>query len=343
MKPRRIYPRCETCGRHLDDGAPRWCSDACAARAHQPIPAPAPDTPPAVSPLLSPTDPVSDLGTTVRDLYAYLDKHATEAAALAAVSGHPVTCSACTSAACCKQLTTTSMPEIFVLAEALLRRSDWRDALPRLRDAVLADCAVSPHTAPPHAAPPHATPLTRRSRFLADVPCGLLDPTTKRCTVYDVRPACCRFHIIVSDPKACDAPRGPDGKPDPSIPAPGTQALNLLELEAAVWELSAAIARDVGDSPYLQAPISLGVLHAVWGLVNSSAPGAVPVPGSVSASAEDRALVQRHVEGLPSIETWLETHWRALAAEERADTSEGSRAAAEQLYTIGHRVFGRDQ
>ena len=232
-----------------------------------------PTDPPFPRPAIPPTEPPSDLSTLFTELYTRLDVGVSHLTDEGARAGHPVTCSTCTSAAaCCRQLTTTSIPEAYVVAEALLRRPDWRDALPRLRTAAFADSAA---------------PLTRRARFLADVPCGLLDPDARRCAVYDARPSCCRFHAVV-------------------------------------WELAALVAREVGDAPYIQAPVSLAVL----GLLACRP----------FESAEDAALVKHAARGLPTPEEWMLMHVPSLHAEDRGD--ENTRAIEEQLYAIGRRVFG---
>lgn len=52
--------------------------------------------------------------------------------------------------------------------------------------------------------------LSRVAGAWADLyePCGLLDPATNECTVYDARPHPCRTYFVVSEPAACGVKHG---------------------------------------------------------------------------------------------------------------------------------------
>jgi Fe-S-cluster containining protein len=213
---------------------------------------------------------------------------------------------------CCGQLTMISLAEGVTIAETILTDTtrDWRTLLPALRAVAIEDCRPG---------------LTRRSRFGVDVPCALLDANTKLCTVYESRPSCCRFLVVVTPPELC------------SVTANGakTCALDLLDAEAAVWEVSSNIANDLGMqglNALAQAPISIMVLAAMGMLLE---------PDDVDGGADLR-LVLDATSGLPSPPQWMQNHIMDLGAEEDRNTAGDANNAAQQerLYAIGKRVFG---
>lgn len=58
--------------------------------------------------------------------------------------------------------------------------------------------------------------LTGLERLTA--PCALLDPDTRRCTVYAHRPGVCRIYAVVGPPEDCDTGRGPAVVARPAAP-----------------------------------------------------------------------------------------------------------------------------
>jgi Fe-S-cluster containining protein len=245
------------------------------------------------------------------DTYAQMDAYVDK---VLAADPTPASCTSCTEAHCCSMLTTISVPEGIALAVALLDRGDvWRAALPRLAAAAREDCAPG---------------VDRRSRFLRRVPCGVLDPATKRCTAYDARPGCCRLHTAVTPARNCspDAPLTPDA----SGWSRETASFDFLDLEGALWETTAGLSSEIGVPPMAQAPISLMVLLCAQ----------VVVGGPGNDAELDAAL-----RGLPEEPLhWMVEHAADLHDEEQRNAEEDprQRTKQEKLYAIGRRVFGGD-
>lgn len=103
---------------------------------------------------------------------------------------------------CCHATVLASTPEILRIAEHL-RTTRQGEAFERLR-------AHAGETAE------RVRALDLEARAAAKVPCPLLDPTTSRCTAYDVRPVACRaYHSgdVATCKRAFD-----DGDPNPVLP-----------------------------------------------------------------------------------------------------------------------------
>ncbi len=201
---------------------------------------------------------------------------------------------------CCYQLTTISTPEGIVLAENILAgpRAELHGILRALHETALADCAPR---------------VNRRNRYDSAVPCALLDLKTNTCSTYADRPGCCRFHVVVTDPVQCSGDAtGPTG------------ALDLLDIEGALWEVTAGMSQDLGVEPYVQAPIAVMVLHVL--------PAMFP-PGP------DREYVERFSDGIPSPVQWIVEHAQDLFDEEQSGEVQDPRTT-ERLVQIGKRVFG---
>lgn len=102
---------------------------------------------------------------------------------------------------CCYDVTFGTVPEILLLAEYL--REGMSDKLPLLVDELRTHVAGTKGL----------KDVTAYKR--ARVACPFLDPQTRSCRVYDVRPMCCRIHIS-QDADACrKAIESPGGHPVP--------------------------------------------------------------------------------------------------------------------------------
>lgn len=285
-------------------------------------------------------DSKSDIGFTdfMDDLYAQLDSaaHTLTANALANEpkdengNAPKITCEkGC--AHCCHQLTTVSGPEALHLAVALMRQDRWTDRLPALHRAAREDCAPG---------------FTRGSRFRSMTPCGFLDvtapaprpydafaapesahsygaPYTGRgtCSVYEQRPACCRFLAVVSDAKHC-SPLATDAiDPTTGHPENQTRALNLMELEAVVFQTSVEITKDIGDSS-VHAPIAVYVLDALKALTFDD--------------AVTHPLVLEALQGIQAPDAWFWEHMPRLGAEDANEDKDPK--VREQLHQIARRM-----
>lgn len=167
----------------------------------------------------------------VESLYKGLDE-----LAQGQVKKHGTTCTkGC--AACCYLLATIGVTDGYMLALEILKKEDWRSWLPKLSVAAGKTAFKG---------------ITKQNYFAQGNPCVFLDVQQGTCTVYDKRPACCRFHYVLSDPKNCSYSN--------SDPPPQTATLNLLLLEQETWRLDLEVGRSMGWEVPPIAPIPLMVL-----------------------------------------------------------------------------------
>lgn len=250
----------------------------------------------------------------LRAVFKLLDDATEKALAYVAErDGHVTSCGGCKTAGCCYQLTTISFPEGLALADALLsdaRHGYWRDLVPQLVRVAIEDTRPG---------------LTRSSRMRAAVPCALLDLSgpSARCVAYDSRPGCCRFHNAVTPEVHChpDAERlGLSTK---------TGSIDLTEIEGALWEVTATMARDMGVGPTDQAPVSLMTLACLMIVLDAR------------DDADGFSFISHAVEHLPSPETWMMDHAIELHAEETRHSANDAATAAHnaKLVQIAKRVF----
>ena len=103
---------------------------------------------------------------------------------------------------CCMLPATATIPEMVPVVEYLTNRCDWdrrRPALERELAHQLSEFA-------------NVDVLDERERvafFRRQLPCAFLTKD-KRCEIYAVRPAVCRYHMVVSPPENCEV--GPEAR-----------------------------------------------------------------------------------------------------------------------------------
>lgn len=103
---------------------------------------------------------------------------------------------------CCKLPATATVPEMVLVVEHLTSRGDWerrRPALKRELEHQLSEFAS-------------VNVLDERERvafFQRQLACAFLK--NDRCEIYPVRPAVCRYHMVVSPPENCEV--GPEARP----------------------------------------------------------------------------------------------------------------------------------
>lgn len=95
---------------------------------------------------------------------------------------------------CCTLPASASLPEAAAIVDFLSSRADWPRVRPQLERALAANLEAMGTIA-------LGAPEARAAFFSKQVPCVFL--ADGRCSVYAVRPAVCRYHVVVSPPENC--------------------------------------------------------------------------------------------------------------------------------------------
>ena len=88
---------------------------------------------------------------------------------------------------CCSRLVHPSVAEAMVIRDELVKSGSWNSVLNRAKELV----SLSMST-------------TVESWFKMNIKCPVLDPETKDCLAYSVRPIVCSSHFVKSKPSSCD-------------------------------------------------------------------------------------------------------------------------------------------
>lgn len=210
-------------------------------------------------------------------MYVEMDRHAEEAG-----KRLKATCSkGC--ASCCHILALCTLAEALLIAEKLLMKPDWKAVLPKLREHALA-----------------AMNETTSSYAKKLIPCAFLTPE-KTCGIYDVRPSCCRYYMVASDPAKCSA-----------LAVDKTVTiidLSLLEME--VWALNAEVCKQAGLNELSTAVLPIIVLHTMLLIADGD--------------AEEKKVLEEACKGIPTPPEWMfqfiqrddgtfSQHWNTLAS-----------------------------
>lgn len=178
---------------------------------------------------------------------------------------------------CCYLLALCGPADALRIADHILSKDDWKEWLPKLREA---------------AGKAAFEGINKKTYFEKVIPCVFLDVQQGTCKVYEKRPACCRFHWVLTDPKDC-APTAPkDTK---------TAALNFLGLEAEVFNIDLQILPQLGWEVPPVAPIPLAVLWMMEVLTR-----------------DDRSRyneVLKHCDGIPDPFVWSHSYAEGLMEE----------------------------
>lgn len=140
---------------------------------------------------------------------------------------------------CCYQLTIVTFPEAVAIAEHLLSTAEGQARLQMFTTQVFGLLGVLGES-----------DLSRESFFKLKRACLFLK--NNECSIYPVRPAACRYHFVVSDPKHC-APEAED---------PITHRIDLRKYETTVWSEGQRVSKQVGI-PFGAAPLPIAVLAAL--------------------------------------------------------------------------------
>lgn len=232
----------------------------------------------------------------LRHIYATLD----DAAAPAIVALNATCAPGCS--ACCNLLTLIGPTEGILIAETLLGDpATLMRALPKLREQALALDAAGTNKAKWWA-------QQRACPFLVD----------HRCSIYEVRPSCCRYHVVTSPKENCA-----HGAADPQ-----TASIDLMPLEAEVFKFNVDYCNAAEMDPVMTtAPIPVMVLAVLR---------------SMAATGEiDRGIattIAIATAGVAEPDEWCARHARDLVDEGDGfvgEHAEEYRARGEQLFQIG--------
>lgn len=185
-------------------------------------------------------------------------------------------------ASCCYLLATITFTEGLLIAEKLLEKPDWKSILPKLRSAAMKTDYPS---------------ITRTNYFRKGQPCVFLGED-KTCTIYDIRPACCRYHVVASPPENC------------SFLAPETTktiSLDLRPVEERVWDLSMRVTLQLGKSDLMIGPLALMVLACMDFITDG---------GETLQDKMDHEEIKRAYAGLRTPQQWMVECARSLVEEE---------------------------
>lgn len=168
------------------------------------------------------------------ELYGKLDGHLDEVL----LKKFKATCTkGC--AHCCYLLATITFAEGLLIAEKLLMGPDWKDWVPKLRDAAKKVDYIG---------------ITRVNYFSKGQPCVFLGKDNL-CQIYEYRPACCRYHVVGSPAELCSYLAPPTAR---------TMTLDLRGMEEKVWELSMAVVTQLGIQELMVGPLPLMVLACMY-------------------------------------------------------------------------------
>lgn len=209
----------------------------------------------------------------LREVYKKLDAVAEEVTKKA-----KTTCSkGC--AHCCYLLPTITFTEGLLIAETLLSGADWREWLPKLREAAKKFDYVG---------------ITKRNYFDKGNPCVFLS-ADKYCSIYAERPAACRYHYVVSPPEKCS---------HLATKSTTTHILDMLPLEEHVWGLNKMVVDQLGRRDMMIAPLPLMVLACML---------------YISQGDPDHHLIVKACEGLRSPMRWVNECMESLFKEADED------------------------
>lgn len=95
---------------------------------------------------------------------------------------------------CCMLPASTTVPEMVPVVDHLVGRADWPELKPKLERAIRQNLLAM-----------QSVDLTDKAQrdafFKSSLPCVFLEEN--RCSIYEVRPAVCRYHFVVSPPENC--------------------------------------------------------------------------------------------------------------------------------------------
>ncbi|HEY8094999.1 MAG TPA: YkgJ family cysteine cluster protein [Methylobacter sp.] len=135
-------------------------------------------------------------------------------------------------AGCCKRLVVITVAEALLIYDHLMKSNCWQNVAIECRKQF------------------HAVQISNFiSWFLQGRDCPVLDPETKTCRAYSVRPAACSTHFVTSAPELCD----------PSYMGPGEYS--SLDFEDILEEFRRAVGEKI--APYGILTVALPLQQAL--------------------------------------------------------------------------------
>lgn len=195
---------------------------------------------------------------------------------------------------CCLLLTMISRMEAILIAQELVKNQ--LDRLPQLLPRLRADALAQDYEG-----------INSKNYLQKRIPCTLLDPSTKLCTIYDKRPGVCRYYISMSDPKLCD----PSNSSSPVV----TLDTQMQQLTVLVFD------SEFFNGPPVCAPIATSVMWALREIGKRMQPANHPVV----------ELIRVNTEGLLSMEEWQARHHDSCMAQLTESSSRRSTMTAAEL------------
>lgn len=206
---------------------------------------------------------VSDL---VQEIYSALDETLDDVSKKA-----KVTCKVgC--AHCCELLAMMTFSEAILIAEKLLEKPDWKDIAQKLKVQAEKACFDG---------------ISEVAYFEKRVRCSFLSDNNT-CAIYEIRPACCRYHVVISEPSLCSFE---NRKSERAV-------IDLRQLESVVWDFSARVCKDIGLPPFVSAPIPVMALHSML---------------AIAVSEEDKAFLKELTKDIPNPLEWLNRYVKGLS------------------------------
>jgi len=183
---------------------------------------------------------------------------------------------------CCYLLATITFTEGLLIAEKLLTGKDWKEWIPKIRAAAVKTDYLG---------------ITRTNYFEKGTPCVFLGED-KLCKIYEVRPACCRYHIVGSPPELCSflAPR-----------SARTMTLDLAQMEEHVWELSMHVVTQLNIKELMVGPLALMVLACMHFITMNA---------TEDQDIEDHSLINEACKGLRPPMQWMKDCGMTLILED---------------------------
>lgn len=232
----------------------------------------------------------------VRSLYEDVDPYLEKVAIAAEVSCKK----GC--AYCCELLTLITLPEAFLIGEAVMKREDWKSLVVKIAKS----------------AKDSDFPGLNRTTFAKKrLKCVFLSEDNL-CSIYKERPICCRTHLVRTDPAICELSEENMDKT--------TEALNLLDMESVFWQLATDFTKESGyvsKYPFLTAPIPVMVMSALF--------------EATKVNPEVHAFIKEQCRGIPNPNAWLVKHEFSLAMDGVRDLGKNP-GLEEQIISISKKT-----
>jgi Fe-S-cluster containining protein len=200
----------------------------------------------------------------VRELYEHGDRIFNERI----IQGRHVSCSkGC--AHCCSLFTVTSLPEAMLIAR-------WVWNSPE-REVYIARLIVRAREMAKYVNDDKWWDLQR--------PCIFLDEENRTCSVYPIRPGCCRWHAVVSPPEECSF--------ESSTNIISAYDSSFMDEEAVA--LTVAVHNDHPEfGPVAMGPLPLAIIWVLY----------------LMSEGKDRKRLAKRMRGMPTLIDWTRRRWK---------------------------------